>query len=222
MNITDLIYYFVIYSFIGWLIEVTYMSLKEKTFLNRGFLTGPFCIIYGLGAIAVLIFDHLTDAGPSSIFLFGMIGLTLMEYITGFVMEKMFGASWWSYKGLLPNILGRVNIITSVIWGVLSLALIYIVHPFVISFVGLFKSSFIAASLIAVYFIVDIAVSIRAALRLKDHVSAVSSREKVNDIIMKLSFGERRIAGAFPEFISETVIKWVDSKNKVHEHIHIL
>lgn len=222
MNLTDLIYYFTFYSFIGWLIEVTYVSLRKKTFLNRGFLTGPFCIIYGSGAIAVLVFSRLTYADPSSIFLFGMIGLTLMEYITGFLMEKAFGAKWWSYEGFFPNILGRVNIITSVIWGILSLMLVYIVHPHMISFVGLFGSSLVVASLIVVYFIFDITVSVRAALRLKNHVSSVSSREKVNDIIMKLSFGEKRIAEAFPEFISDIIVQWSDSKNRTREHIHIL
>ena len=121
---------FIIYSFIGWLIEVVYTYLHYHKLSNRGFLIGPICPIYGIGGLLliVLLSKYIND--PISIFLMSIVLFAILEYLVSFLMEKIFHARWWNYSDRKFNINGRVCLETIIPFGVLGLITMYFIHPF--------------------------------------------------------------------------------------------
>ena len=121
---------FFFYSAAGWLLESIYCSIGEKKIINRGFLTGPVCPIYGVAAVVmtVLIYNPFKDR-PLLIFLLGIIFCDIVEYITSFIMEKLFAARWWDYTYEFLNINGRICLKHSLYWGVISVVFVRVIHP---------------------------------------------------------------------------------------------
>lgn len=120
---------FFLYSFIGWLGESIYCSIPAKKWINRGFLTGPITPIYGTGALVMLIFLKPFKYNPLLVFFIGIILCDIVEYITSYMMEKLFHSRWWDYSNKVLNINGRICLQHSIIWGAASLFFIYFVHP---------------------------------------------------------------------------------------------
>lgn len=133
---TDMILYFFIYSFCGWLMETVLCSFQEKHFVNRGFLNGPICPIYGCGILLILIFllpvrntiTNLVIAIPV-IFVAGALLASIVEYATSWLMEKLFHARWWDYSHIRFNLNGRICLVISLAWGGLATAFVYLVQP---------------------------------------------------------------------------------------------
>ncbi len=121
---------FFFYSAAGWVLESTYCSIGEKKLINRGFLTGPMCPIYGTAAIimTLLIYNPFKDK-PLVVFLLGIIFCDIVEYITSFLMEKLFAARWWDYTYEFLNINGRICLKHSLYWGVISVVFVNVIHP---------------------------------------------------------------------------------------------
>ena len=110
--------YFFIYAFIGWVVEVSFHAVTVGKFINRGFLSGPYCPIYGFGAISVIYF--LTDIAEKNKFVLflGSIAIaTAIEFVAGFLLEKIFHERWWDYSDRKLNVGGYICIEFSVIWG---------------------------------------------------------------------------------------------------------
>ena len=123
--------YFLIYSFIGWLLESTYKSVLQKKIINSGFLHGPICPIYGYGAmIMYLSLKDVTD-NIFVLFLFGLIVLSVFEYIVGLFLEIAFKTKYWDYSDKKFNIQGRVCLLNSMYWGILGIVFMKGIHPFV-------------------------------------------------------------------------------------------
>ncbi|MFU0826896.1 MAG: PLD phosphodiesterase domain-containing protein [Lachnoclostridium sp.] len=129
LDLLNIFYNFVIYSFIGWIYESLYVSMNKKTWVNRGFLNGPIIPIYGAGA--TLIYMALWQYRKQYLLVFvgGMILATLLEYVTSFFMELFFHAKWWDYSDFKFNINGRVCLPVSLFWGLLSILLIELIQP---------------------------------------------------------------------------------------------
>lgn len=130
--------YFFIYAFIGWVVEVSFHAVTVGKFINRGFLSGPYCPIYGFGAISVIYF--LTDiAGKNKFVLFlGSIAIaTAIEFVAGFLLEKIFHERWWDYSDKKLNVGGYICIEFSVIWGLFCFLLYEAVHPLISDLVKL-------------------------------------------------------------------------------------
>lgn len=121
---------FFFYSAAGWLLESIYCSIGEKKLINRGFLTGPLCPIYGTAAIVIviLIYNPFKD-NPLLVFLLGIIFCDIVEYITSYLMEKLFAARWWDYTYEFMNINGRICLKHSLYWGVISVVFVNVIHP---------------------------------------------------------------------------------------------
>ena len=135
----ELILYFFLYSFFGWLCECIYCSIPAHTFINRGFLAGPYCPIYGCGALAVL---HILDPFGYSIplmFVMGIIVTSALEYVTSWGMEVLFHTKWWDYSSYPFNIHGRVCLKNSLLFGCMVLVVYYLIHPAIQEFVHLFS-----------------------------------------------------------------------------------
>ena len=151
--------YFFFYSAAGWAFESTYCSIGERKLINRGFLTGPMCPIYGTGTLVmeVLLYNPFRD-NPIAVFFLGMIFCDIVEYLTSFLMEKLFNARWWDYKNELLNIKGRICIKHTLIWGMGSLAFVKLVHPRIESFFAGFSEKTIRIIVVAILciFIIDL------------------------------------------------------------------
>ncbi|MBR1802290.1 hypothetical protein IJ768_03660 [Candidatus Saccharibacteria bacterium] len=143
-ELTTWILYFFIYSIIGWVFESTYCSLKAKPphFINRGFLFGPLCPIYGSGLVAVaFLMQPFTYIDPVAKFLIIAGVCTVIEYVASFVMEKLYHVRWWSYRNSWYNftINGRVSFWTSIGFGLGGLIVLNYIHPSIVDFVGSFS-----------------------------------------------------------------------------------
>ena len=137
MQIYRLLLYFFLYSFLGWCTEVAYATVKERRFVNRGFLGGPWCPIYGVGVSAVVtLLDGFQDS-LLLLYLSSFVLVTLIEGMTGFIMDKIFHHKWWDYTGLPFNIGGYVCLPFSIAWGAACLVIVKGVHPLVERLVGL-------------------------------------------------------------------------------------
>lgn len=164
--------YFTIYSFLGWVCETTYCSLGQKKFINRGFLNGPFCPIYGFGALAVITILSPFINNIPLLFIASIIVTSGLEYITSFVLEKLFNMSWWDYSDYKFNINGRVCLKNSLMFGFLSLFVMLILHPAVRKFVSdiNIKLAFVLSIVLSAYFIVDTIITTTTILHLNERL----------------------------------------------------
>lgn len=122
-------YTFILYSIAGWVYETTYCSISRKCFVNRGFLNGPIIPIYGFGAVLICIILSPVSHHYLLLFVGGMFLATLLEYVTSFLMEKIFHAKWWDYSERKFNIQGRICLSASLFWGVLAVVMTYFLKP---------------------------------------------------------------------------------------------
>lgn len=175
-NICLLFLYFFLYAVIGWSCEVVFCSIPKKKFINRGFLNGPYCPIYGVGAIIIVsvLGPYIND--PVSVFFVAVVSTSILEYITSWAMEKLFHAKWWDYSNHTFNINGRVCLKNSLLFGVMGLALMYFVHPFVERFISRFSPFWleIIATSLAVLMISDIITSTLETINFKNKLGRVS------------------------------------------------
>ena len=122
--------YLVIYSFIGWAYESTVCSVAERKLVNRGFLNGPVCPIYGVGAVAVIALLNPLKDNILALFFSSATLTTTLEYVTSWLMETLLHARWWDYSQRRWNINGRICAVTLIPFGILGLVMIYLVKPF--------------------------------------------------------------------------------------------
>ena len=133
MNMTYMyLFYFIIYSFLGWICETIYCSIIDKQYVNRGFLKGPFCPIYGAGALIVVILLSPFSDNIIMLYLTAMIFTSILEYTTGFLLETIFHLKWWDYSNYKFNIKGRVCLLNSTLFGILSVFTIKIINPILV------------------------------------------------------------------------------------------
>lgn len=156
-NFYNLIYFFAFYSFAGWCIEVLYYFKNEHKFVNRGFLNGPFCPIYGFGVVSLVVLLDGYRHNVFTLFLLGTVLTTVLEYFTGFILEKTFKTKWWDYTDDPFNIHGRVCLLYSLIWGAGEVIVIRIIHPYINNIVINIPQVLgdIFLSVIVIYFIID-------------------------------------------------------------------
>lgn len=215
---------FIIYSILGWLIEVTYCSITERKFTSRGFLIGPYCPIYGWAAIIMILSLNRYMTDPIAMFVMGALIASILEYITSFIMEKLFHARWWDYSNRKFNINGRICLTNSVIFGILCLILIYIVNPNIIQLINLIPSQYflvISASLLTAFLIDNIVTftimfnirSITKTLK-KDYTEEMT--KKVRKILAEQSFVSRHLLKAFPN------LKVIGKGIKENQHFRFL
>jgi len=117
-----------IYCFLGWVWESCYVSVKSRRWINRGFMHGPYLPIYGFGAIAVLLMTIPVKENLVLVYLFGMIGATVLEYITGAVMEHLFHVRYWDYSKERWNLNGHICLKCSLAWGAFSILMVRVIH----------------------------------------------------------------------------------------------
>ncbi len=160
--------FFFIYCFFGWIIESTFVSVKNRHFVNRGFLQIPMLPLYGSGAIIMLWLSLPVEDNVLLVFIFGMIGASVLEYVTGYVMERLFKMKYWDYSKNPFNINGYVCLGTSIAWGFLTIALTEFIHkPIEQLVLGLNTiACIIIVVIVGIVFITDVIISTKEALDL--------------------------------------------------------
>lgn len=134
--IDKLIWYFLIYAIVGYIVEVLYCSIGERKLVNRGFLDGPWLPIYGIGALLILIGTSKISFSFILVFVVTVVLTSIVEYIGSWALEQFFGIQLWDYSAHPFNIKGRICLKNSLLFGILGLALVYGIHPFIKEFVG--------------------------------------------------------------------------------------
>lgn len=171
----NILCYFFIYAFLGWCTEVVYAAVKTGKFVNRGFLNGPYCPIYGAGVILVL---YLLDPVKNNIFylFLGSILITsTIELIGGFVLKKIFHHTWWDYSNMPFNIGGYICLQFSLIWGIACLVVVDRIHPLISYLVNWIprRVNEIFLILSACLYIVDLVSTIKSILKLNRKLALI-------------------------------------------------
>ena len=161
MDIFSLLFVMMVYSFMGWFYESTiYSILEQKRLMNRGYFLGPYCPIYSVVSIVSLYLLQGIESSLKIVIIGGMT-VCVIEYITSYVLEKLFDARYWDYSAYPLNINGRVSVITGLFFGLAVLLLVKIVHPFMMEIVHRmhFETRVIVGTLCLLIFMIDLIVT---------------------------------------------------------------
>lgn len=131
MSIYFTLLYFFVYGFLGWCTEVGFAAFKTHHFVNRGFLNGPICPIYGVGVTAVITVLTPYKSDIIVLYILSVVLVTVLEGVTGWAMDKIFHNKWWDYSDMPLNIGGYVCLLFSIVWGFACLFIIYFIQPLV-------------------------------------------------------------------------------------------
>nr|WP_319474943.1 putative ABC transporter permease [uncultured Sphaerochaeta sp.] len=232
MDLTLLIWYFFCYAILGYIVEVLYCSIRQGTLVNRGFLHGPYLPIYGFGAVLVIfIFARITN-NPFVLFFISVIGTSILEYATGYLSETLFSIRLWDYSTAHFNLKGRICLLNSTLFGLLSLFVTYGVHPHLSALFEHFTPAVMehGAKIIIILFSVDTTISVlgmsafqRQLAEFREKRREIEIRLKVlhefkenkmleglrvkldtelDELRMRLSISAKRILHAFPSLTS--------------------
>ncbi len=198
---------FIIYSFIGWLLEVVGKLIEKGKIINRGFLMGPYCPIYGIGCVLMILLLTKYIEDPFTLFIMCILIFSILEYSTSFFMEKIFKIRWWDYTRYKFNINGRVCLETMIPFGLGGVLIMYVINPMFLKMIKMLPEDIIAiiSMMLLVLFIIDLSISTKVILSLKTTVKNIKKdateeiTTKVRELILSNSryFG-KRLFKAFP------------------------
>lgn len=197
---------FISYAFLGWCMEVTCKFIQYKKFINRGFLIGPYCPIYGWGALTITILLKRYMEDPLVLFVMSTIICSIIEYLTSYFMEKKYHARWWDYSNKKFNINGRICLETLIPFGILGVAIMYGTNPIlfklynqipqlviniltVILFIGFIVDNIISSNIIS-------SINVEGNKLIKDNTEEIT--EKIKQVLRQKSWLHRRLINAYP------------------------
>ena len=217
---------FMTYSILGWIMEVVGQIIQFRKFVNRGFLIGPYCPIYGFGAVAITIILKRYLEDPLALFLFALVICSILEYLTSYIMEKVFKARWWDYSEKKFNINGRICLETMIPFGLLGMFISYVANPF---FMGIYESIKIPdleiiSGAILVVFLTDIIISSKVISNVKiegkkfakDNTEEIT--RKVKEALLNKDWFTRRLVNAYPN-LKDISVKVKENINRAKEEI---
>lgn len=231
LSITYYFLLFMIYSTAGWTMEVVLKYKEHKRFIDRGFLIGPYCPIYGYGAILITTLLYKYNSDPIVLFFMTVLTCGTLEYFTSWIMEKLFKARWWDYSKRRFNLDGRVCLGTLIPFGLFGLILTYFTNPFLINCfdkVDMIVLNIIAGIVFAIYIIDNIISTIiiigfrKTTIKIgmekkEDNTEDITRR--VREILAQKSWGYRRLIDAFPGL--ETIkLRIQEITNEVKENVN--
>ena len=218
---------FMIYSFIGWIMEVIVCWFPTKKFVNRGFLIGPYCPIYGFSSIVMILYLNRYCDSFITVFLLAVVVCSIIEYLVSYLMEKLFNARWWDYSNRKFNIDGRVCLENSIWFGLLGTLLIYVVNPFLYNLISKMSDNvlLIVGSFLLIIFVIDLIISLNVTFKIKSNITKLikkDSTEEFNHKIKELIDSKllnRRLFKAFPKLKFNIKDKVIDFRNNIKEKI---
>ena len=198
---------FIIYSFIGWVIEVIDAYIKTGKFVNIGFLIGPYCPVYGIGCtlMIILLSKYLDDIVV--LFFMCIVTFSILEYMTSFAMEKLFKARWWDYSNKRFNINGRICLETMIPFGLGGVFIMYVVNPVIMYVLTSMPDILLTifSIVIGILYTLDLCVSVKVISNLKMTArnikkdSTIEITRKVKEILSNKNYIKRRLIKAFPK-----------------------
>lgn len=227
-NIFQWIIYFFICSFIGYVLEIIIILIQEHVILNRGFLRGPILPIYGCGAFVLMYIGIIFESNPVLVFIVGMVACTVLEYITGTIMEATLKVRYWDYTNFKLQYKGRICVLASLLWGTLACVLVYLLKPL---FDKLFLSintvmsptTFnIITTILFVAFVIDVIFSFINAISLTKILATITSmKAEIEKLYAQLNQKiEDKIDGSeHAEEIKARIQKLKDDKNAILEKL---
>ncbi|MBP3444834.1 MAG: putative ABC transporter permease [Bacilli bacterium] len=209
----EIYYYFLlflIYSFIGWLIEVIGKLIEKHKFINRGFLIGPICPIYGHGCLLMILTLSRYKDNPLTLFICAIFICSLLEYFTSYFMEKIFKARWWDYSTKRFNLNGRICAETMIPFGILGTLVICVINPIFEYLLNLFNFETIKITAIVLFiiYIIDYTISLIIMFGFKGTLKTVEKdgteeiTKKVKKILINKNVLYKRLVEAFPNFMN--------------------
>lgn len=229
-----------IYSFLGWIVEVLYAYYKRGHFVNRGFLYGPFCPIYGISITAIVTLLKPLEQNVFIIFIGSVAITTLAEYFTSSILEKFFDSKWWDYSNKKFNLKGRICLSFSLLWGIAGTIMYTLVNPQILNIIYAAPEGsmiYVAYTSLIVFFI-DILLTFVSLAGLRNYLmrfqdiaqrarSFTGSKferivrikeflESYTDLEIKLKFNHRRLLKSFPDFKKNRFNKLIkELKNEI-------
>lgn len=211
MRIEEIILCFFVYGFAGWCTEVAFSAVKRRSFVNRGFLNGPICPIYGFGVLSVILLLSNYKDDIINLYCMSVIVVTLLEWITGIVLEKLFHHRWWDYSNVPFNIQGHICLPFSLAWGVACVVVIKFIHPSTMKLLGfipdVLKWSLIIILLVT--FIVDIYITVHEICTLNVKL------KKMQELAAEMEEFSLRIG----EKLSENIIVTVEKQEMMRKKL---
>ena len=204
---TTMLILFLLYSFIGWSEEVILGLFQHKKFINRGFLIGPICPVYGFGGVFMTLTLTQFKPWPVAIFIMAVFSCSVLEYFTSYFMEKLFNNRWWDYSDMKFNINGRICLECASGFGIGALLMIYLINPAIIPIIESIPLNIrvIVLSIIAIIITFDVCVSYGVIVQLKhisDNIKSDSTEvisKKVKEILLTKNVIYQRLRDAFPD-----------------------
>ena len=223
------LFFFYFYCFFGWVFESTYVSIKSRHFVNRGFMRGPFLPIYGSGAIMMLVVSMPFQDNLILTYLAGCVGATLLELVTGMTMEALFKVRYWDYSNQKFNYKGHICLSSTIAWGFLTIFMTQFLHKGVEKLVLSIPYNIltILTVVLSVYIVADFTLSFKAAMDLRDVLigldKARAEMEKIQkrlDVLIAVANDERETRKLERE---ERADEWMENLeerfSKVREHL---
>lgn len=181
--------YFMVYSFAGWGLESVSKTISQKKFVNSGFLNGPFCPIYGFGAMIMIVCLQSLKGRPILLFIVAFFILSAWEYIVGIFLEKIFKTKYWDYSHLKFNLQGRICLKNSLYWGILGVVFIGFLHPFIQSYIEMIPTDLLLyiVIVIGISMLVDLVISSIAVTNFNSAITKLNElgeniKEKVEEL----------------------------------------
>lgn len=215
------VFMFFIFTMIGWVHETTVESLYHRKFVNRGSLKGPYIPIYGFGGCVIILCAYPFRHNGFFVFLSGLICCTLLEYFTGWLMEKLFHKQFWDYSMMKLTYKNRISLLSSLCWGALSLLQIYIIFPF-LSWFGVWLGSTVTVIFDCVMMTVmaiDIILTVRSDIGWRN-IAKKLSPEQIKLAIRKKRMQVGRIFGHFGSTLRRSH-KQLEQNAELNENIEI-
>ncbi len=186
-SIIEWLVFFYLYCFFGWIFESTFVSLKSRKFVNRGFMRGPFLPIYGSGAIMMLVVSMPFQDNIFLTYIAGCIGATALELVTGELMEALFKVRYWDYSNQKFNYKGHICLSSTVAWGFLTILMTEFLHKGVERIIFILPPAAVTALTVATsfYIVVDFTLSFKAAMDLRDVLMGLEKAKEEMERIQK-------------------------------------
>lgn len=211
MKIVVIYILFWLYSFLGWLMETTLVSLQSKKFINRGFFMGPYCPIYGTGGVLLLVLSPYKDS-PFLVFILSIVICSIIEYLTSYILEMIYKVRWWDYSNRMFNLNGRVCLFNSICFGLLGMLMVSYLNPVFLNLITSLSDTILTIIALIILIITLIDMSITFSIMFDIRKTIINLKDKTITSIFKKNQDNT-------EEVSKRVKSILKEKSIIHKHL---
>lgn len=211
MKIVVIYILFWLYSFLGWLMETTLVSLQSKKFINRGFFMGPYCPIYGTGGVLLLVLSPYKDS-PFLVFILSIVICSIIEYLTSYILEMIYKVRWWDYSNRMFNLNGRVCLFNSICFGLLGMLMVSYLNPVFLNLITSLSDTILTIIALTILIITLIDMSITFSIMFDIRKTIINLKDKTITSIFKKNQDNT-------EEVSKRIKNILKEKGFIHKHL---